>query len=71
VIVRGTIAGIDAKAVWITKADGTTVTAPLAPATSFSTVEPRRFEQIKPTDFVGVTRGTTRTPSPSPTQAPT
>jgi|HubBroStandDraft_1064217.scaffolds.fasta_scaffold152036_1 hypothetical protein len=55
VIVRGTIAGIDAKAVSITVADGTTVTSPLAPATSFSTVEPRRFEQIKPTDFVGVT----------------
>jgi hypothetical protein len=54
-VVRGTIAGIDAKSVSITKADGTVVAASIAPNASFSTVEPRRFEQIKATDFVGIT----------------
>jgi hypothetical protein len=55
VILRGTIARIDAASIAITKADGTTVTASLAPNATFSTVEPRTFEQIKPTDFVGTT----------------
>jgi hypothetical protein len=54
-LVRGTIASIDAKTVTITKADGTTVTAAIAPATFFAAVEPRRFAQIKSTDFVGIT----------------
>jgi hypothetical protein len=54
-LVRGTIASIDAKSVTITKADGTTVTAALSPMTFFAAVEPRRFDQIKSTDFVGVT----------------
>jgi len=54
-LVRGTIVNIDAKSVTITKADGTTVTGTLAPTTSFSSVEPRRLDQIKPTDFVGIT----------------
>ncbi len=54
-LVRGTIVNIDAKSVTITKADGTTVTGTLAPTTNFSAVEPRRLDQIKPTDFVGIT----------------
>jgi hypothetical protein len=54
-LIRGTIASIDAKSVTITKADGTTVTGTLAPTTNFSAVEPRRLDQIKPTDFVGIT----------------
>jgi hypothetical protein len=54
-LIRGTIASIDAKSVTITKADGTTVTGMLAPTTNFSAVEPRRLDQIKPTDFVGIT----------------
>jgi hypothetical protein len=55
VIVRGTIASIDAKTVTITKADGTTETAALAPTTFYAAVEPRRLDQIKATDFVGIT----------------
>jgi hypothetical protein len=39
--------------------DGTTVTASLAPNVSYSIVEPRRYEQIKATDFVGITSVTT------------
>ncbi|MEI9994518.1 MAG: hypothetical protein WDM91_07985 [Rhizomicrobium sp.] len=54
-LVRGTITGVDAKSITIAKADGTSVTATLAPTTFFAAVEPRRFEQIKATDFVGVT----------------
>jgi hypothetical protein len=55
IILRGTIAAIDAKSVSIKKADGTTVKVSLTPKSAFATVEPRRFDQIKPTDFVGVT----------------
>jgi len=54
-LIRGTIASIDAKSVTIAKADGTTVTGSLAPTTNYSAVEPRRLDQIKPTDFVGIT----------------
>ncbi|HSY21972.1 MAG TPA: hypothetical protein VK841_07655 [Polyangiaceae bacterium] len=54
-IVRGTIASIDAKSVSIKKADGSVWSAALAPDVSYATVEPRRFEQIRPTDFIGVT----------------
>jgi hypothetical protein len=54
-LIRGTIASIDTKSVTITKADGTTVTGMLAPTTNYSAVEPRRLDQIKPTDFVGIT----------------
>ncbi|HLJ52801.1 MAG TPA: hypothetical protein VKT24_05405 [Rhizomicrobium sp.] len=54
-LIRGTIVNIDAKSVTITKADGTTVTGALVPTTNFSAVEPRRLDQIKPTDFVGIT----------------
>ena len=54
-LVRGVIAGIDAKTVTITKADGTTITGALSPMTFYAAVEPRRFDQIKSTDFVGIT----------------
>ena len=54
-LVRGTIASIDAKSVTITKADGTTITGALAPTAFYAAVEPRRFDQIKATDFVGIT----------------
>src|SRR5690348_14566892 len=55
ILVRGTIASIDAKSVTITKADGTTVTGGIAPTAFYAAVEPRRFDQIKATDFVGIT----------------
>jgi hypothetical protein len=54
-LVRGTIASIDAKSVTITKTDGGTITGAIAPMTFFAAVEPRRFDQIKATDFVGIT----------------
>jgi len=54
-LVRGTIASIDAKSVTITKPDGTTVTGAILPSTYFAAVEPRSFSQIKSTDFVGIT----------------
>jgi hypothetical protein len=54
-VVRGTVASIDTKSISIAEADGTTFTASLAPGTSFGTVEPRHFQQINSTDFVGIT----------------
>ena len=54
-LVRGTIASFDGKTVTITKADGTAVTAAVGPTTFFAAVEPRRFDQLKATDFVGIT----------------
>jgi hypothetical protein len=54
-LIRGTISSIDAKSVTIKKTDGTTVTGAIAPTTIYSAVEPRRFDQIKATDFVGIT----------------
>lgn len=54
-LVRGTIASIDAKSVTITRTDGTAVTGAVGATTRFAAVEPRRFDQIKATDFVGIT----------------
>jgi hypothetical protein len=54
-VIRGKIAAIDATSISIGKADGGVVTASLGPGVSFATVESRRFDQIKDTDFVGVT----------------
>jgi hypothetical protein len=54
-VIRGKIASIDAKSISIGKMDGSIVTASLAPGISFATVESRRFDQIRDTDFVGVT----------------
>jgi len=55
VLVRGTIGSIASNTVTITKADGTSVTASVAPTTFFAAVMPRRFDQIKSTEFVGIT----------------
>ncbi|HEY0105737.1 MAG TPA: hypothetical protein VGB91_06590 [Rhizomicrobium sp.] len=55
VLVRGVIAGTDGKTVTIDKADGTAITGALAPTTFYAAVEPRRLDQIKATDFVGIT----------------
>lgn len=54
-LVRGTIASIDAKSLTIKKADGTSVTGEIGAKTVYSAVEPRRLDQIKPSDFVGIT----------------
>jgi hypothetical protein len=54
-LVRGVISNIDGKTVTVTKTDGTTVTGALSPMTFYAAVEPRRFDQIKATDFVGIT----------------
>ena len=54
-LVRGTIASIDAKSITITKSDGTSFVAAISPMTLYSAVESRRFDQIKSTDFVGIT----------------
>ncbi|MEJ0026388.1 MAG: hypothetical protein WDN01_10200 [Rhizomicrobium sp.] len=54
-LVRGVIASFDGKSVTITRADGSSVTGAVGPTTFFSAVEPRRFDQIKATDFVGIT----------------
>jgi hypothetical protein len=55
VIVRGTIGGVDADSVSIVQANGTLAVAAVGPRSSFSTVERRTFDQIKASDFVGVT----------------
>jgi len=53
-LVRGTVESIDATALKI-KTDTGEVTAAITPKSSFAVVEPRTFDQIKPTDFVGIT----------------
>ena len=53
-LVRGTVESIDATALKI-KTDAGEVTALITPKSSFGVVEPRTFDQIKPTDFVGIT----------------
>lgn len=53
-LVRGTVESIDATALKI-KTDTGEVTALITPKSSFGVVEPRTFDQIKPTDFVGIT----------------
>ncbi len=55
VVVRGTIASVDGSSITIAKDDGSTVTAALAASTTFGAVEPRHFQQISSTDFVGIT----------------
>ncbi len=54
-LVRGTIASFDGKTLTIDKTGGGTVTGAIVPSTFFSAVEPRRFDQLKATDFVGIT----------------
>jgi hypothetical protein len=57
-ILRGTIAKIDATSISISKPDGTLTTVALAPDASYSVVVRRHFEDIKATDFIGVTSET-------------
>lgn len=54
-LVRGVIASFDGKTVTVTKTDGSSVTGAVLPTTFFAAVEPRRFDQIKTTEFVGIT----------------
>ncbi len=54
-LIRGVIASFDGKSVTIDKTDGTAITGAVGPSTIYSAVEPRRFDQIKATDFVGIT----------------
>jgi hypothetical protein len=54
-LIRGVIASTDGKTVTIDKTDGTAITGALIPTTVYSAVEPRRLDQIKATDFVGIT----------------
>jgi len=54
-LVRGNITAVDGMNVSVKKADGTTLTAPLTPQSPVSAVEKRTFDQIKATDFVGIT----------------
>lgn len=53
-IVRGTIQSFDGKTLSI-KTTTTTVTAPVGPNMRYAAVEARTFEQLKSTDFVGIT----------------
>jgi hypothetical protein len=54
-LVRGTIASINGATIVITKNDGGSLTGTTVPMTFYAAVEPRRFDQIKATDFVGIT----------------
>jgi hypothetical protein len=53
--IRGTITSLSPTSVSIKRADGKIVTAAVTSDVSYSTVEKRRFEQIKSTDFIGIT----------------
>jgi hypothetical protein len=54
-IVRGTVQSFDGKILSIRTTAGTTVAAPVGPNMRYAAVEARTFEQLKPTDFVGIT----------------
>jgi len=54
-MVRGTIEKFDQKTITIKADDGTEVTAAVSLASRFATVEKRSVDQIKPTEFVGIT----------------
>ena len=54
-IVRGTIQSFDGRTLSIKTTAGTTVTAPVGPNMRYAAVEARTFEQLKSTDFVGIT----------------
>ncbi|HEX2593963.1 MAG TPA: hypothetical protein VHL34_20855, partial [Rhizomicrobium sp.] len=54
-LVRGNITAIDGMNITVKTNDGKTVTAILTPQSPVAAVEKRTFDQIKPTDFVGVT----------------
>jgi hypothetical protein len=54
-LVRGTIQIFDGKTLTIKTLKGDTITGAMTPQTRLSAVEARTFEQLKPTDFVGIT----------------
>ncbi|HEY5047884.1 MAG TPA: hypothetical protein VII49_07705 [Rhizomicrobium sp.] len=54
-LLRGTVAAVDATTVRIKTDAGATVVATTSPGTRYAVVERRAFNQIKPTDFVGIT----------------
>ncbi|MGD0192601.1 MAG: hypothetical protein ABSD74_17830 [Rhizomicrobium sp.] len=54
-IVRGMVESIDATTLTIRTDAGATVAAQITPKTQYGFVEKRTFNQIKPTDFVGIT----------------
>jgi hypothetical protein len=54
-LVRGTVESIDANALTIKTDAGTDVVATITPMSRFAVVEARTFNQLKPTDFVGIT----------------
>lgn len=63
--IRGTIVSVSATSVTIKQPDGKVATAVVLPDVEYNTVEKRRFEQIKSTDFIGITsmpgpKGTTQ-----------
>jgi hypothetical protein len=54
-MVRGVITAVDGTNVTVKTDAGATVTGALTPQSPVAAVEKRTFQQIKPTDFVGVT----------------
>jgi hypothetical protein len=54
-LVRGTVESIDATTLKIKTDAGAQMAAMITPKTRFATVEARKFDQIKATDFVGIT----------------
>lgn len=54
-LLRGTVAAFDGKTLSIKTEAGTTVTAAIIDKTAFLSVEARTFDQLKATDFIGVT----------------
>ncbi len=54
-LVRGVITAFDGTTLTVKADDGTTATGALGPQTPVAAVEKRTLDQIKPTDFVGVT----------------
>jgi hypothetical protein len=54
-IVRGVITSVDATTLVVKADDGTTATGTFGPQTPIAAVETRTFDQLKSTDFVGIT----------------
>jgi hypothetical protein len=54
-LVRGTVEAITATALTIKTDAGATIVAIISPKSRFAVVESRTFNQLKPTDFVGIT----------------
>ncbi len=54
-ILRGTVTSFDGKLIGIRVKTGEVISLAVIDKTTFSAVEPRRFDQLKPTDFIGVT----------------